>query len=577
MSTSLTRLTPGFVPGLCHRLVAATLALCAIAVPVHADGVRDAQAALSQITPEGLLQHIRVLSSDTFEGRFPGTHGEELTLAYLVRQFKELGLEPAAGRGQYLQVVPMTAFRSHPDVHIQVAGADIALRFPEDYVGWTSQRKRHVTIARSPLVFVGYGVRAPEYDWDDFKGMDLRGKTLVMLINDPPVPDPQRPGTLDPATFGGNAMTYYGRWTYKFEIAARLGAAAAIIVHETEPAAYPFSVVINSWGSENIRLRQNRGPAEFPAVAGWMTRERAVELFKRSGVDFDALKALALRRDFRPVELPASATFDVANAWHDFDSHNVIARLPGSDAKRAAEAVVYSAHWDHFGWRTDLTGPKSDQVFHGALDNASGTAGLLALAKAFRARPSAPSRSVVFLATTAEEQGLLGARYYVQHPVVPLKDTVVDINMDGLNPYGRTRDIEIVGYGKSDVDDLATRLAQANGRSAIADLHPERGSFYRADQLEFARGGVPILYTKYGLDFIGQSRGYGDQKVDEYIAKRYHQVGDVIQPDWSLLGGAEDLQLLWKIGAQMADSDTWPRWKPGAEFKAVRDLQRPGD
>ena len=535
----------------------------------------DTRAALAAINGERLLQHIRVLSSDTFEGRLPATHGEDLTTAYLVREFKRLGLEPADRAGSYLQVVPMTVLRTQLNVQYTVHGTSTTLKSPEDYVGWSSERRRHFQIKDSPLVFVGYGVQAPEYRWDDYKGLDLHGKTLVMLINDPPIPDPQHPGELDPSMFGGKAMTYYGRWTYKYETAARLGAAAAIIVHETGPAAYPYSVVINSWSAERYTLRHAGRDPDFPGVAGWMTLERARELFTRSGQDFDALKERALSRDFRPVELGARVNFDVHNTWHEVESHNVVARIPGSDAARAAETVVYSAHWDHFGWRPQLGGLKSQQVFHGALDNASGTAGLLMLAAAFKALPQPPARSVLFIATTSEEQGLLGARYYARHPLFPLRDTVADLNMDGINPLGRTRDVEINGFGQSDMDDRATAVAVAQGRVAVPDAHPERGSFFRADQFEFARVGVPGLYVSGGLDFVGEPAEYGEHKRNEFIAKRYHQVGDVIQPDWTMAGGVQDVQLLWQVGFGLANSSAFPQWKPDSEFRARRELQRP--
>jgi Zn-dependent M28 family amino/carboxypeptidase len=558
----------------CLLGLAATLT-AASAWPNGEPPVPDTSGALAAITRERLLQHIRVLSSDSFEGRLPATHGEELTVAYLVREFRRLGLEPADKAGKYVQVVPMTAFRSQLSVHYTVHGASTALQSPEDYVGWSSDRRRHFHIAHSPLVFVGYGVQAPEYHWDDYKGLDLHGKTLVMLINDPPIPDPLHPGELDVSMFGGKAMTYYGRWTYKFETAARLGAAAAIIVHETGPAAYPYSVVVNSWSAERYALRNPGRDPDFPSVAGWMTLERARELFTRSGLDFDALKVRARSRDFHPVELGARVSFDVHNAWHEVESHNVVARIPGSDAARAAETVVYSAHWDHFGWRPQLGGPKSQQIFHGALDNASGTAGLLVLAAAFKALPQPPARSVLFIATTSEEQGLLGARYYARHPLFPLRDTVVDLNMDGINPLGRTRDVEINGFGKSDMDDRATAVAAAQGRVAVPDAHPERGSFFRADQFEFARVGVPGLYVSGGLDFIGEPADYGESKRNEFIARRYHQVGDVIQPDWTLAGGAQDVQLLWQVGFELANSSAFPQWKPDSEFRARRELQRP--
>jgi Zn-dependent M28 family amino/carboxypeptidase len=557
------------------RLASAALAAWVFGMPLARPADTTAAPALASITGERLLQHVRVLSSDAFEGRSPGSRGEDITVAYLIRQFRELALEPGNPDGTYVQNVPMTAFLTQPDVTFNVGGETLALKAPDDYVGWSSVRQKHFTLRNSPLVFVGYGVKAPEYDWDDYKGLDLRGKTLVMLINDPAIPDPDHPDQLDPRMFGGKAMTYYGRWTYKYEIASKLGAAAAIIVHETGPAAYPYSVVVNSWGGENFSLRFKGGNPDYPAVSGWMTLERARELFSRSGLDFDTLKAQALRRDFKPVALEASVSFDVRNEWREVETRNVVAKIPGSDPARAHETLIYSAHWDHFGWNPKLPGTKTQQIFHGALDNASGTAALLTLAGAFRTLPQTPPRSLLFIATTGEERGLLGAAYYTRHPLYPLRDTVADLNMDGINPFGRTRDFEIVGYGKSEIDDLATAVAASQGRVTMPDAHPERGQVYRADQFEFARVGVPVLYAKSGKDYIGQPANYGEAKSNAYIEHDYHQVSDVIGPDWTMDGGAQDVQLLWQVGDQLANSARFPEWKSGSEFKALRDAQRP--
>jgi Zn-dependent M28 family amino/carboxypeptidase len=556
-------------------LAAAAFAAWAIGASAARPADATLAPALDYITGERLLGHVRVLSSDPFEGRAPGSRGEDLTVAYLSRQFRELGLEPGNPDGSYVQDVPMTAFRTRSLLSIRAGGGTYALKAPDDFVSWSTVRRRRFALHDSPLVFVGYGVQAPEYDWDDYKGIDLRGKTIVMLINDPAIPDPEHPDQLDPKMFGGKAMTYYGRWTYKYAIAAKLGAAAAIIVHETGPAAYPYSVVVSSWGGENFSLRFKGPNPDYPGVAGWMTDTRARELFRRCGLDFDALKAQALRRDFRPVALHASASFDIRNDWREVETRNVVARIPGSDPARAHELVIYSAHWDHFGWNPQLPGPKTQQIFHGALDNASGTAALLTLAGAFQRLPQAPPRSLLFIATTGEERNLLGAAYYAKHPLYPLRDTVADINMDVINPYGRTRDIEIIGYGKSEMDELATAAAAAQGRAIVPDAHPERGAVYRADQFEFARAGVPVLYTSGGMDYIGEPAGYGEAKTDAYIEHNYHQVSDVIEPDWTMQGGAEDVQLLFQVGNQLAHSARFPEWRSGSEFKALREAQRP--
>ena len=552
---------------------APSLLLCALAAWAVAALSATPPAA---ITPERLMGYTRTLASDEFEGRSPGTHGEAVTVDFLVQQFKTLGLAPGNPDGSYLQQVPMTAFTTRPAVSFKVAGQNIAVKSPDDYVGYSSVRKKHFRLENSPLVFVGYGIQAPEYNWDDFKGVDLHGKTVVVLINDPPIPDSAHPGELDPAMFGGKAMTYYGRWTYKFETAARLGAAAAIIVHETGPAAYPYSVVVNSWSGENYSLARRGTDPDFPGLAGWMTLERAQELFRRSGLDFDTLKQQALRRDFRPVVLPATVSFDVHNSWRDLQSRNVVARIAGSDPRRAGETVIYSAHWDHFGWNPKLPGDKRAQIFHGAQDNASGTAALLVLAAAFHGAPP-PPRSILFIATTGEERGLLGARYYARHPLYALRDTVADLNMDGINPLGPTRDVRVTSWGQSQLDELVSAATAGQGRTALPDAHPERGSVFRADQLEFARVGVPVIYLDSGVDFVGQVADYGENKSTDFIAHRYHQVSDVIQPDWSFAGGAQDVQLLWQLGDTLAHSDQFPQWNPSSEFRAERIKQRGGD
>jgi len=516
------------------------------------------------------LHQIEVLSSDDFEGRSPGTHGEALTVSYLEGQFEAIGLLPGNPDGTYTQLVPMTAFTAHPQATISVGARRIALQFPEDFVAFSPVREPRVSIPASDLVFVGYGVIAPEYGWDDYKGLDVHGKTLVMLINDPPVPDPQDPSKLDERMFGGKAMTYYGRWTYKYEIAAKLGAAAAIIVHETGPAAYPYSVVVNSWGHENFILTGEPASESYPPVAAWITAERAKQLFAASGLDFQALKKAAVSRDFHPVRLPARIDFEIANSWRDIQSHNVVGRVAGSDPRLKSEYLIYSAHWDHFGWDPKLPGDKHAQIFHGARDNGSGVAALLELARAFKALPHPPKRSILFIATTGEERGLLGARYYAHHPFYPLRDTVADINMDVMATWGRTRDVELISAGKSDIDRTVRAQARALGMTVEPDLHPERGTVYRADQLEFARVGVPVVYLHEGLDVIGKPPGFGEQQEEDYIAHHYHQVTDTVDPRWDLSGSVQQIDLLFGIGQALAQTAVYPQWNADAEFRAVR-------
>jgi len=526
---------------------------------------------IAAIDTHRFLHDITVLSSDDFEGRSPGTRGEALSIDYVERQFRQIGLAPGNPDGSYLQTVPMTGIASRPQATIKVGAKTLHLRAPEDFVAFSAVRRPRVEITGSQLVFVGYGVIAPEYHWDDYKGLDVRGKTLVMLINDPPVPDPKDPTKLDPKMFDGKAMTYYGRWTYKYEIAAKLGAAAAIIVHETGPAAYPYSVVVNSWGGENFVLASSKPDEEYPTVASWITSDKARELFSDAGLDFAALKKAAVSRNFRPVLLNARVHFTIDNRWRDIESHNVAGKLAGSDPQLRGQYVLYSAHWDHFGWDRRLPGSKHDQIYHGAHDNASGVAALLELARAFEALSRPPRRSILFLATTGEERGLLGARYYALHPLYPLRDTVADINMDGIQSWGRTRDIELISAGKSTLDDVVRAQAGLMGMVVEPDLHPERGSMYRADQLEFARAGVPVVFLGGGLDVIGRPGGYGERMTGDYIAHHYHQVTDTVDPRWDLSGAAQEIELLLRVGYSVAESSSDPQWNADSEFRAARE------
>jgi Zn-dependent M28 family amino/carboxypeptidase len=525
---------------------------------------------IAAIDTHRFLHDIAVLSSDRFEGRSEGTPGENRSIAYIEQQLKAAGLAPGNPDGSYLQTVPMTGFTTHPQADIGVGGKTLTLRAPEDFVAFSAERKPHFEV-NSQLVFVGYGVIAPEYHWDDYKGLDVRGKTLVMLINDPPVPDPKDPTRLDPKMFGGKAMTYYGRWTYKYEIAAKLGAAAAIIVHETGPAAYPYSVVINSWSGENFVLTSSKPSTGYPTVASWITLEKAKELFADAGLDFEAMKKAAVSPSFRPVVMNAHVHFSVKNRWRDIESHNVVGTLAGGDPQLRDQYLIYSAHWDHFGWNAKLPGSKHEQIFHGAHDNASGVAALLELARAFKALPQPPRRSVLFVATTGEERGLLGALYYATHPLHPLRDTVANINMDGIAPWGRTKDIELISAGKSTIDEAVDAQAAIMEMTVEPDQHPERGNVYRADQLEFARAGVPVVYLGGGLDVIGKPPGYGERMTQDYIAHHYHQVTDTIDPRWDLSGSAQEIELLFRTGYSLADSPDWPKWNADAEFRAARE------
>ena len=525
-------------------------------------------AALDSINAADLLKHTTVLASDEYEGRGPGTPGEELTVNYLTAQFARLGLKPGNPDGTFVQKVPLVGLTAKPSASFETADKRLDLAFPNDYVAVSRRFVPRVEVKDSEMVFVGYGVVAPEYGWDDYKGVDVRGKTIVMLINDPAVADPADPSRLDDKMFKGRAMTYYGRWTYKYEIAAARGAAAAIIIHETAPAGYPYDVVAGTWGRENFDIQTPDKNMGRVAIEAWLHLDRARELFSASGQDFETLKRRAQTRDFRPVPLGAKANFQLDNTLRPIDSKNVIARLEGSDPKLKNEYVVYSAHWDHIGRDPQLTG---DQIFNGALDNASGTAALIEIAEAFTKMRPAPRRSILFLAVTAEEKGLLGAKYYATNPLYPLARTVANINMDGVNQWGRTSDIVIVGYGNSTLDDVLIDFATKAGRTVVPDPEPEKGFFYRSDHFEFAKEGVPALYPDSGNEYIGKPDGYGQRKRDEYTARDYHKVSDEVKPDWDLSGAVEDARLFVAVGLHVAQTIKFPAWKPGTEFKAKRE------
>ena len=552
-----------------HKLSSLALAVlvAACAAGPSRPTPEDIDRAAAAMTADDLVSRIRVLSSDDFEGRSPGTRGEQLTVDYLVREFKALGLSPGNPDGTYVQAVPMEEFRSETHAQIHAGGKTIALRYPDDFVAGTYERQGHLRIENSDIVFCGYGVVAPEYGWDDFKGVDVRGKTIVVLVNDPQIPDPKDPSRLDDAMFKGNAMTYYGRWTYKYEIGVKLGAAAVMIVHETKPASYPWAVVVNSFSRERFEIRSEGPRTDYPPVPSWIHLDAAKSLFAAAGYDFEAMKKQALRRDFRPVPLNATITFDIDNRWRDIESHNVVARIEGSDPALRKEHVIYTAHWDHFGWDPKLPGTKHDQVYHGAIDNASGTSSLLLLAKAFKSLPRPPARSILFIAVTGEERGLLGSRYYADHPLYPLETTLANMNIDGVNAFGRTRDLTIVGMGHSTLDDMAAQIAATQGRTSHAEAHPEDGGFFRSDHLSFVRVGVPAASLGGGRDYIGKPADYADHIRDTFFAHDYHKVTDVLKPDYDFSGGLQDLRLLFRLGLAVADGERYPAWKPASEFQ----------
>jgi len=528
----------------------------------------ELKSAFDSITANDIMQHTKVISGDEYEGRGPGTKGEELSVKYLTEQYQRIGLKPGNPDGTYVQKVPLVGFTGAPTASFTVGSKQINLTFPTDYVAVSRRFVPESKVENSDMVFVGYGVDAPEYGWDDYKGLDVRGKTIVMLINDPQVPDPADATKLDDKMFKGKAMTYYGRWTYKYEIAAKKGAAAAVIIHETATAGYPYEVVSGSWSRENFDIQKPDKNMGRPAVESWITTDRAKELFTASGQDFDALKKAALSKDFKPVALNAKANMTVKNTLREINSSNVIGKLEGSDPTLKNEYVIYTAHWDHLGRDPKLTG---DQIFNGALDNASGIATLLEIAEAFTKLATPPKRSILFLAVTAEEKGLLGAKYYAENPLYPLNKTLANINKDGVNQWGRTTDITMVGDDNSTLIDLLREAATAQKRVVNPDPESEKGFYYRSDHFEFAKQGVPALYTDAGIHYEGKDEAFSKQKRDEYTDKDYHKVSDEIKPDWDLTGAVDDAQLLMMIGYRVAQGDKYPEWKAGSEFKAKRD------
>jgi Zn-dependent M28 family amino/carboxypeptidase len=536
--------------------------------PVPAQDRRIPIGQLPDIDTDAVMAHTRTLSSDAFEGRAPGSNGEVLTVNYLVDQFKKMGLEPGNTDGTYLQNVPLVGITPAPAPLVFRKGPlQSRLRWKDDVVAWTKHVAESASLANSELVFVGYGVVAPEYNWDDYKGVDVKGKTLVMLVNDPPVPDPSNAAELDPKTFGGKAMTYYGRWTYKYEIGAQKGAAGVLIIHETGPAGYPFDVV-QSKVSEQFDLVTPDKNLGRVSIEGWITLDQGRKLLKMAGQDFDALKRQAATREFKPVPLGVTASMTITNTLRTIDSRNAIAKLEGADPALKHEYIVYTAHWDHLGIGPAVDG---DSIYNGAEDNAIGTAGLLEIARAFTKLPMRPKRTILFLSVTAEEQGLLGSQYYSVAPIYPLAKTLANINMDGLNVHGRTKDLILVGFGASDLDEYAIDAAGEQGRVIRPDAEPEKGFYYRSDHFNFAKEGVPALDPDGGIEYVGKPADYGRRVKDDYTEHRYHKPSDVVLPDWDLSGAREDLKVFFAIGYRVAQADKYPGWKPGNEFRAKRE------
>jgi Zn-dependent M28 family amino/carboxypeptidase len=528
---------------------------------------------LPDIDTDAVLAHTKILSSDQYEGRGPGTKGEELSVAYLVDQFKKIGLKPGNPNGTYIQKVPLVGITPDPaTLTFSKGGTHTELKWKDDVVAWTKHVAETASIDNSELIFVGYGVVAPEFNWDDYKGLDVKGKTLVMLVNDPPVRDPSNESGLDAKTFGGRAMTYYGRWTYKYEIGAEKGAAGVLLIHETEPAGYPFDVV-QSKVSEQFDLVTPDKNMGRVAVEGWITLDQGRNLMKMAGQDFDNLKREAATREFKPVPLGVTASMQLHNKLRTIDSKNVVGKLEGRDPRLAGEYVIYTAHWDHLGIGPAVDG---DTIYNGARDNASGTAGMLEIARAFTKLTTPPKRSILFLSVTAEEQGLLGSQYYSVTPLYPLSKTLANINIDGLNVNGRTKDLTLIGLGASDLDDYARDAAGEQGRVIRGDAEPEKGFYYRSDHFNFAKFGVPALDPDEGVEYIGKPPEFGVKARSNYTEHDYHKPSDVVKPNWDLSGAREDLKVFLAVGYRIAEADKFPEWKAGNEFRAIREASLKG-
>lgn len=521
------------------------------------DGFNDAAAT---ITATGLGQGIQDLSADSMGGRAPASWGEERTVRYLQQKFEALGLEPGSGAG-WVQEVPLVSLTADPDMGsvIQGRGTVNRLQNGSDFVAVTERVVEEIALERSELVFVGYGIVAPEFNWNDYKGVDVRGKTVVVLVNDPGY------ATGDEALFNGRAMTYYGRWTYKYEEAARQGADGVFVVHQTGPAGYPWAVVEAGWSGPQFMLAETEDAA-LAKVQGWISEETARTVFAQARLDFDARATQAATRDFSPYDMGLVLSLNLRNTIARSTSRNVLALLPGSE--RPAEFVIYTVHWDHLGTDPSLG---VDSIYNGALDNASGTSGLVQMAGAFAALKRAPARSVLFMAVTAEEQGLLGTAHYASHPVYPLEATVATVNMDGLNIRGPTSDLTVVGYGMSELDDVLKSAADPAGRTLAPDPEPEKGHYFRSDHFEFAKRGVPSLYPDAGVQDLEHGEEWARERRDEYTRDRYHKPSDEYDPSWNLEGAVQDLRLMFSVGHALATGQAWPNWREGTEFKAVRD------
>ena len=545
------------------RLAAGAALLAVAATPVVSPVMLTApeRAAARTINADVLRGHIRFLSSDLLGGRGPATPGDRLAQQYIAAQMEAIGLQPGAPDGGWLQPLDIVGITSHnPDVASVTKGGDkVDLKYKDDYIAFSGVGTPEARVDNAEIVFVGYGIVAPEYQWDDYKGVDLKGKVLLMMNNDP---------AGDPKLFAGKTRQYYGRWTYKYEIAAQKGAAGAIIIHTEPSAGYKWQVVTSSWSGENFSL-PSEGQPEVQ-IQAWATEEASRRIARLGGQDLDALRAAAEKRDFKPVPLGASLSLTLRNDVQKKQTANVIGKLPGRDPILGQQAVLYTAHHDHLGMR-EATKPGEDVIYNGARDNASGVAAVLAIARAMKALPQPPRRTILFAAVAGEEQGLLGSGYLAAHPPAPIGLLAANINIDELGIWGKTRDMIMIGKGKSTLDTVVEAIAAAQGRRHIVgDQNPDKGFFYRSDQFNLAKRGVPAAYLESGVEVVGKPEGWGAAQHAKYEETDYHQPSDELRPDWDFSGAVEDAQFLFYLGVKVAEGKNMPSWNPGDEFEAAR-------
>jgi len=538
------------------------LAICISACKQSAETTADSpdSLAIKAINDSSLTKYLAIIAADSLEGRKPFTAGETKTINYLKAEFEKLGLKPGNGNS-YFQEVPMVEIKSTPDekMVIKSGSKELSLNYLTEFVAGSRRVQDEVGIKNSTLVFAGYGIVAPEYGWNDYKNLDVKGKTVVVLINDP--------GFADSTLFKGKNMTYYGRWTYKFEEASRQGAAGILIIHDTKPAAYPWTVVRSGWSKSKLQLQSEDNGMNRTVIEGWIGLDAAKKLFQLGGQSFDVLVAGARKKDFKVVDLKLTTSLKVKNKIKKSVSYNVLASIPGDKLKN--EAIIYSAHWDHLGVGEKVRG---DSIYNGAVDNATGVASLFEIASAFKKLPKNPDRTILFISYTAEEQGLLGSEYYAKHPSFPLAKTVANINMDMMGLAGKTKDIVVYGYGQSELEDYAAVSAKKQNRTLVPDPVPSSGLYYRSDHFNLAKVGVPSLFTGSGVDNLKNGREWGLKQVADFTKNRYHSPQDNFDAKtWDLSGIVEDVRLLFDMGYRLSSESTYPKWKDGSEFKTIRE------